>query len=46
MGKAGYPFSFSPYAHSQDYMVGLDCRDIKQFDIIITGGDSSSFFPR
>lgn len=26
-------------------MVGLDCRDLKQFDVILTA-DSNQFFPR
>lgn len=34
VGKAGYVYSFEPYAHSAYHLTGLDCRSIRQFDVM------------
>lgn len=33
-GTAAFCFSFEPYAHSKNYMIGVDTRNVRPFDVL------------
>ena len=35
VGKAGYVYGFQPYANSAYHLTGMDCRQVRQFDVLL-----------
>jgi hypothetical protein len=43
VGKAGYVYGFEPYAHSAYHLTGLDCRQVRQFDVLLNTNPIDNF---
>lgn len=44
-GTAAFTFSFEPYGHSKEYMIGVDTRNVRPFDVLFDCA-SVNPFPR
>ncbi len=43
VGKAAFVFSFAPYSHSRNLLTGIDCRQIKTFNLIFATNPDNWF---
>ncbi len=45
IGKAAFLYSFEPYAHSAEFLIGVNTKNAKQIDVILTA-NAQQWFPR